>query len=397
MSSIENIFSRINHHYYTGDQTLLFDLFQENIDTAAVESFSNDYLQHDLFFNQFTPIWINLIQTNRFKEAENIWHYAISIALRWEKHNPQIHKGTPYYFLGVTQILATNLEDGFLSMHRALEEDIRTHSSNDPSTPAYFFTTLDYTKVTQFFRTKVLDITRFLDIKIEDYNKTRGGNLELIQVKSRFLENHSYREEVFIFVYFIFRLKKILIEISEEMRKNEFSSLMLSKMLFDLCLIIEKVIEYKHPEKGNRPLYFSDEITFLRDNGIITITQNQVQNINRDFKNNFEQTLQRIINNTYGRRIQKIEEDIMIAYRIRNFAAHNMEKFPIFYESISEISQRLLNALFFVIEHLLQSTSTSLNTTSTITETIRPSNGTFITNRPPDRQMNNSEVGRARK
>ena len=119
MTSIENVFPTITRYFFSGSQKLLFDLFRENIDSFAVVNFSNDSQNHDFFFQQFTPIWINLIQHSNYKEAEDVWQFALSIASRWEVHNPQVHKGTPYYFLGVTQILANKLEDGFLSMQRA--------------------------------------------------------------------------------------------------------------------------------------------------------------------------------------------------------------------------------------------------------------------------------------
>ena len=75
-----------------------------------------------------------------------LWEYALDLAHNWEKTNRpiKIHKGTPYYFLGVTAILNNDLENGFLAMHQALKEDYRLTQSETPQKPAYWFVTLDY-------------------------------------------------------------------------------------------------------------------------------------------------------------------------------------------------------------------------------------------------------------
>ncbi len=83
----------------------------------------SSFAYHDAYFNNLTILWNPLMQEMSLTRAVQFWHERIAVASRWEDaHGPaRIHKGTPFYFLGVTHILSGNLERGFLSMHRALD------------------------------------------------------------------------------------------------------------------------------------------------------------------------------------------------------------------------------------------------------------------------------------
>lgn len=307
----------------------------------------------DFFFNQFISTWLDLIKRRLYEEAIELWLQVLSICFNWERTNVLLHKGTPYYFLGVTHILADKVEDGFLLMHQALEEDKRNLASLTPSTPAYYFTTLDFQKAHQFFRLKVEEISQYLFERIDEYKKGRKGKLTLSGFKISFLENKDLREEVFLLVYFLFRLKKMVTETDNRLKENEFSSILHAKILFDGCLVIEKTVEYKNPDSLIKDkLYFSDEIQFLRNYDYISITQAQINAINTDFNRDFGATLTDILNSNYTLPISEIDKDFMIAYRIRNFAAHEIEEQRILYEKMPQISQRLCNALFYIVERL---------------------------------------------
>jgi hypothetical protein len=49
--------------------------------------------------------------------------------------------------------------------------------------------------------------------------------------------------------------------------------------------------------------------------------------------------------------LSDIENDFAIAYRIRNFEAHKIDNQPILNNRMPELSQRILNALFFTLEN----------------------------------------------
>lgn len=325
------------------DETLRF--FDQN---------SDDYAIHDGFFNNFTHIWLVFLNQGRFKNVEHLWDLALNIAHEWENKNrtKRIHKGTPYYFWGVTCILDGDLEKGFLLMHQALEEDKITHKTDTPKTPAYSFVTLDYKKQDQFFRPKVIEIAKFIDEKLNTYRSSRGRTLTLSDLKSKFLEKSVLQEVVFYFVFEAFRLKKLLTEIDQKLTQNIFSSLLQANTIFDLCLIVENILKQKNP--GGK--YFSDHLRFLSSKSPLNFSHQKIEELNGAFKNNFSNALQNLLTSQYhfqdGTVLQPIEEDLAITYGFRNFGAHRIEDQPVVYQKFGKISERILNSLFFSIEKL---------------------------------------------
>ena len=178
-----------------------------------VEGEDNKFERHDSYFNNFTSVWISLINQKRFAEAENIWREALEITLEWEKERGlRVHKGTPYYFWAVTCFLNEDLETGFWLMNQALIEDIITSRNDEPNTPAKFFLYFETIPQQQFFRNKLLEIKDFLDKKlIKNYSNSRDRPFDYLSFENKFLKNQEIIKDVkFHFNLNVFRLKKIL-------------------------------------------------------------------------------------------------------------------------------------------------------------------------------------------
>ncbi len=337
-----------SHFYGCG-----FDL--TNFKKAAIGFLGDnegDYSIHDKFFGNFTIIWGALINQGSFRKAEQLWIMALSVAYELEQRGKRIHKGTPYYFWGVTCILNGDLEKGFLLMHQALEDDKKRHQSNSPGTPAYYFVILDYGKQDQFFRAKVLEIASFVEERLKNHCSSRGGTLTLQDFKSKFLEEPSIQEAVFYFIFDLFRLKKLLAEVDQRLKQNVFSSLLQENKIFTLCLIIDNVIKNKNPSEWR----FSEQLKFLSRTCSLSLDDSKIRKLNEAFTNDFSGALKSLLLSQYkfqdGSALQSIEEDLAITYGFRNFGAHKIEDQPVVYKNFGEIINRILNSLFFIIEKL---------------------------------------------
>jgi len=350
--SMNSQFLRLYESHFSGRGFDLTKFRKEVLD--FFDHNDGNYHAHDAFFNNFTIIWRSFLNQRRFKNAEYLWDFALNIAYDWENknQNKRIHKGTPYYFWGVTCILNGDLEKGFLLMHQALEEDKKTHQTKTPKTPAYSFVTLDYENQNQFFRPKVIEIAKFLDENLKSYRSSREGTLTLSGFKSKFLEESTLQEVVFYFIFELFRLKKLLEEINQRLTQNVFSSLLQANTIFTLCLIIDNVIKQKNPNQWK----FSEHLKFLSSRFSLNLNDQKIGELNGAFTNNFSNTLQKLLSSQYqfqdGTTPQPIEEDLAITYGFRNFGAHKVEDQPVVYQNFDEISRRILNALFFSIEKL---------------------------------------------
>jgi lipopolysaccharide biosynthesis regulator YciM len=157
------------------------------------------------------PLWQFLLQQGSYFYAEQLWEIAVSVSKKWEEQqnqNRKIHKGAGYYFWAATCILKEDLEKGFLLMHEALEEDRKNvNRINIQSTPAYSFVILDYEQQNQFFRKKVLEMAKFIEQKLNNYQTSRNGKLTMAEFKVKFLQNPGLIELVFLFVLNYFMLK----------------------------------------------------------------------------------------------------------------------------------------------------------------------------------------------
>lgn len=350
--SMNSQFLRLHESHFSGCGFNLTKFRSEALN--FFDQSDGNYYAHDGFFNNFTIIWRFFLNQGRFKNAEHLWDLALNIAYEWENknQNERIHKGTPYYFWGVTCILNEDLEKGFLLMHQALEEDKKTHQTNTSKTPAYSFVTLDYEKQDQFFRPKVVEIAKFVDEKLNIYRSSRRGTLPLPDFKSKFLEESALQEVVFYFIFELFRLKKLLTEIDQRLTQNVFSSLLQANTIFTFCLIIDNVLKQKNPSQWR----FSDHLKFLSSKSSLNLNDSKIGELSSAFKNDFSNTLQNLLSSQYqfqdGTAAQPIEEDLAITYGFRNFGAHKLEDQPVVYQNFDEISRRIFNAICFSVEKL---------------------------------------------
>jgi hypothetical protein len=353
--AINAVFERLNQRYVEGNLT--FEEMQRELEAPANEYFDahRTPTDHNALFVMFTPIWMTLIQNRAYFDGIRLWNFAINLAVNWENNNKpnKIHKGTPFYFLGVTGILNNELENGFLTMHQAMEEDKRLSGRRLPEAPAFWFVTLDNRHRDQFFVQKVEQITNYLTEKLIAYTDNRGGNLTLDQLRAHFLRHSRLREEVFLFVYCIFRLRKLDIETSKIYKKNTFSSIMHADLLFDFSVIVDKVMEYKNPIRRTQRLTFADELIFLSVAPRRLLSFNvgdKIRILKDDFQADFSGTLSRLFKRRYALALTDIERDFAITYGIRNFGAHKIENQPSLYNNLAKIAQSELNALFCTIE-----------------------------------------------
>ena len=309
---------------------------------------------HDIFFGFFTPMWLDLIGRHHFFEAIKVWNLALGLAVEWQNNNKpdKIHKGTPYYFLGVTAILNNELENGFLAMHQAMKEDERLPGRRRPEAPAYWFSSLDSSRRDQFFGQKVEEVAAYLEDRLYEYSISREQLLRVHEFRSRFLRLRKLSEEVFFFVYLLFRLRKIMYETHNIYKKNVFSSLLHARILFDLSLVTDKIIENKNSGRRPRPS-FRTEILYLSTppRNLLSFTPAILDILGNEFDADFGGTLDRLLSGTYPN-LSAIERDFAIAYGIRNRGAHKLENQPIIYRRMRDLTQSMLNALFFAVENL---------------------------------------------
>ncbi len=312
----------------------------------------------DSYFENYNLLWDEFMSNGRYAEAVKLLgSFALTVAWSWERRNAGklLHKGTPYYFLGVSKIAMDALDEGFLFMHQALQEDIRTYGKKQPPTPAYYFVTLDFSNQNQFFIERVKQTSEYLEKRLDNYRKLGRGTLTLQEFKKRFLEEVDLEESAF---YFVVLLQKLLgfSTLEDNMKHNTLASLTETNLLFSLNLVIDAALRNKHPTPQDEG--FREFLAFLAQSCTppLNIADSDLKELSYRFRQDFTRTLNELLNSQYhprsGITLSPVEEDLGMGLGFRNFGAHRIQYEAEVVGNFDSLLQRTFNTFFFTLEHL---------------------------------------------
>lgn len=347
---------------YTNSSPVIIEPTYKSILAGAKFFFDhsvNKFDDHNRFFERFIPEWISSLGQGKYNYAELIWEAVLDEALVWEKNmSKRIHKGAPYYYWGVTCVLKEDLEKGFLLMHQALEEDKKSAAHiKFQDTPSYAFVTLDYQQQRQIFYDKVNEIASFLENQLSNYRTNRSGSLTLLNLKIKLLSTTDpiLLEIVYLLICDVFHFHKMVREYDKNITNNTYGCLSMANRIFSFCLIIDNLITHKNSIlKGQR---FPVLINYLASFTSLNLTQNIMERFNKPFQNDFSNMLNSIITSTAIPNLPQITpfsivEDLLVVYGFRNLGAHRIENLPIINTHFKEITTRIFNVLFFIVDRL---------------------------------------------
>lgn len=348
---IDRAFISLHASYFGHEAFALAEL-----EVAAQQFFDAnpaDTDQHNAYFNNFTVIWQSFLVGGSYEEAERIWNLALSPALQWEAANPEkfIHKGTAYYFWGMTALLRGDLDKGYALMHRGVEEDIRTMGRPTPDTPGYALASLNYTMVDQAFREWVLLQAKYLDERRSQYSAKYIRSFGLDDFKRKFLEAPPNTGVAFLFAYTIARLMK-LSSLPAHTLQTSFAAQIEANLLFDIALVVDAAIKAKNGIKWK----FIDHAEFISSVVRQPLSAQELADISTAYRNDFDSTLASILAGTFalrgGSHLSLFQSDIATAYGLRNRGAHDLSAVPTVSKQFQQIEQALLNVLFATVDHL---------------------------------------------
>ena len=306
----------------------------------------------DLYFTNFTPLWSHLVAEGRLATAFALWEWALRPAFAWElQQGRHLHKGTAFYFAGMTAILSRDLDGGYLLMHRALEEDIRTSGMESPETPAYALVVMDSIQTHQAFRDWVLAKAELVTMALDKYRREHQRSLDFMAFRSRFLTKPELREEVFLFSYSVARLLHFQ-HLPSTTLSSDFAGQLCANLLFDLALVVDASIRCKYPAKWK----FVDLATRLSMNANLGLSKRHLRELNKSFHCDFEGTVEQILRKQLrlsdGVRPVGLSAALGLTYGCRNRGAHDVSAVRVIRERFTEISAALLETLFATIEVL---------------------------------------------
>jgi hypothetical protein len=306
---------------------------------------------HNAYFNNFTHVWNGLLASARFDDAEALWQSALEPVLQFEADNPprEIHKGTAYYFWGMTAIIRGDLDKGYALTHQAVEEDVATMQTPFPDTPAYALATLNFAKHDQAFRPWVLAQAQYLNTLQNSYSAQHGRPFTLEDFRAKFLNSPPSTDIAFLLAYSVARLMR-LSSVPPYAIQSRFMGQLLLNLFFDITLCIENAASAKNPAHGT----FINHAEFIASRVGSPLTNAELGDINQRFKADFNATLLLALDRTLplssGNMATALQSDIALAYGIRNRGGHDVSSAPAVWQRYRNIEQALFNVLFMTID-----------------------------------------------
>lgn len=341
------------HAAYFGREALKWTSFQEAAKAFFDKNPDPKSGLHDKYFNNFTVIWRSYLHAHNYDSAEEIWRKALSTALSWESQNPgkRTHKGTPYYFWGMTALERGDLDKGYTLMHQAVSEDTLTHGKQYPASPAFAFASLNYAEPAQAFREWLYRQMLYIDARQNLYSAAYGRPFILENFKDRFLVKPPTVDIGFLFAYSVARLMQ-LSKIPAHALANGFAAQLESNLLFDLTLVIDGTLRAKNPAKWK----FVHHAQFLLQTIGEPLTEQELGEVNQAFGAGFDPTLKAMLDGTFAlasaKTLSRAQRDVSLAYGMRNRGAHDVTSTPTVWIRFADIEQALFNVLYMAVDRL---------------------------------------------
>jgi len=340
------------HEAYFGHAALVWNRFESEV-LEFLDANPKSPMLHDSYFSNFTIIWNSLSASGSLGEAERVWELALAPVLLWEDSHPDdhIHKGTGYYFWGMTALQRGDLDKGYTLMHQAVEEDVIRDGALDPDSPPLALATLNFGNANQAFLQWVRGQMRFLDEMQNRYSVTYSRKFILDDFRTRFLLNPPSVEIVFLFSFAIARLWR-LSNLPRHAARSRFAGQLEANILFDLALVTDTALRAKNPDKRS----FIHQAEFLTYAVKEPLSRKELREISKAFKNDFnttfEQAIVGVLTLSSGDVLTRLQCDIAVAYGLRNHEAHDVSSSPAVWEHFLEAEQSMMNVLFATVDYL---------------------------------------------
>ncbi|MGA2461513.1 MAG: hypothetical protein ABSF82_08855 [Candidatus Bathyarchaeia archaeon] len=316
------------------------------------------------FFEAFTPTWKSLVREGKISDAASMWIHVLSSVRAWENRSGNlIHKGTPYYFLGATYLYGYDFDRGLRYIFDAFEEDKRA-TSGDPTLykamPAYKVASLIDQPDNYLYPELVLPARIRIDGFLKEYRSRSGSTMQMADFESKFLSNSVFEIQKFFFVYSLLETIKHEATWEPGSVRNEFSEMRNRDLLFDLCIVVDEILRVRFP-----PATFISAGVFnlCRSKGWVTLDSNSTQ-LNQNLNPKVAEfpptptprpdvVVPTLLDRTMTYRGAHLSQEMswmLLAWHLRNYAAHDLSPQGVLVKRHNEITQALMNALFTAIE-----------------------------------------------
>ena len=286
-------------------------------------------------FEALTSFPNSFMMKAQYVLACNYWLEVLSHVRDWEsKHNVKIHKGHPYFFLAFAYLLSGDLDTGFVYAYNAIKDDaalgrVCPHLRYPQEAPIYQ-TALMLDDKPNTMGALVRELRRELDQHIATYRAEFLRSFSIQDFDAKFLRNTGpdFENLRYLFVFCFWSLSDLRKKTSLEILQNDFSKLRNLNLIFNLCLLIDKLLE-ANPKVAQDSMG-SNVMKVCNDKGWLSQDElNQLENVytidvNADDPDKVLKTLLPMKATVGSKSVPKEAIHYLIAWNLRNYGGHNI-------------------------------------------------------------------------
>lgn len=288
-----------------------------------------------------------------------LWRVILDYVWQWEDSNEKVHKGTAYYFMALSYLRSGDIPSAYICFFNALEDDKRNYphiQKNFKDGPAYYTTSLVNDPRNALFSPVVVPLREMLQSFIDQYNSETGKNLTLSILDTKFLQADPLEDIKRVFVATFHEIYHLAPLNSTRMINNDYSKLKVIDSLFNMCLVIDQILEHKFSQAenmGNAVYQLSSHLGWTSSQ---TSIHDFFQKLIPQLKGASPDTvLPAFLDGTCTYDNAPIDYEmrsILAAYSLRNYRAHNLEGNDVLVSRYDEVLRLIMHAFFISVETL---------------------------------------------
>ena len=328
------------------------------------ENYSATYLTTTVF-EGLTGFSNELKNEGRYIHACNYWRNILDLVEASEtSNNVKIHKGHPYFFLAFYYLLSGYIETGFVYASNAIKQDEVLNELcpelNYPQKAPIYLTTFLVDNPNNCMIELVRVLRQELKVHIKRYKNEFTREFTIEDFDKRFLQNEdnpSLKGPRYLFSYCFWSLIEQKKKIKAQITDNEFSKLKNLNWFFNLCLIVDKILEAN--PKINRDKISQNVNKVFQLEGF-TSAFDLVKKINKEYRIDFHKDdPDKVLNILMqmnllvdSKKVPKLAIHYLIAWRLRNYGGHNIRLQKCLVDRFDEIFEILMMCIIHSINLL---------------------------------------------
>ena len=313
-------------------------------------------------FEGFSAYWMHFIlPTGRHILGLGFWNKIIDYTKSWEKNNSPItvHKGTPYYFLGVNYFLLGDFDNAFVYFYSAIEEDKKLPEIGYPKTaPIYQTVTLTDNPKNQMHPYVVQPLRVILSEYIQIFQQNYDSSFTINDFDKKFLQNDTLEDLSYFFVYNFMNLHDLNNKFRNDILFNEFSKIKALDQFFNLVLVVDQILrQSSQPSRfDGKTMYYpiqwwAENFANLQKRDFDDLIGTNGLNLKDSTPGDVVEDLLNLIKNPNSR-IPKEVYVMLLSYHLRNHAGHNIDRHEVLISHYKQILQNLFMAIFLSVKTL---------------------------------------------